>query len=235
MEEQIKQLHKRITDLEIKILQLSDTKLNNSRSTNIEKIATALSKAQGKMPDADFNRIGHHQKYANLYAIIKASRLTLETHGLSVTQQINTDENGKNYLQTLLMHESGQWIESKVLLKPTADTTQGFGAAVTYICRYAYKALVGIIADDLEDDDGQAATDKEEGVQPLKEDRVELITKDQLDELNYMLSGHLDLVGSIKRKLKIKELAYIYKEEYRDVVNFINTAKQAKINAKAAE
>lgn len=237
--QEIENLKAQIIELTLKVKNIAEMDKKSFRSMEIDKLAAALSKAQGEMEDAYFNRVGYQKNnYANLYAIIKATRPTLKNHGLSVTQNIITESDGKSYLYTELLHESGQWTSSKVILKPAADkgdSNQGFGGAVTYMSRYAFKSLLGVIADDLEDDDGKTADKGYDASNEQDQEKIERITQEQLDEINHLLQGHTHLAQSIKRKLEIKYLYEIPKEEYAPVINYIRTSIDAMIKAKADE
>jgi len=59
-------------------------------------------------------------------------------------------------LKTILGHSSGQFIESFARLTPKDATPQALGSAITYMKRYAYASIVGVV--DGEDGDGNTAT-----------------------------------------------------------------------------
>jgi hypothetical protein len=59
-------------------------------------------------------------------------------------------------LETILMHESGEWIQANYTMKPVKDDPQGRGSAITYARRYAIAAILSLNIDD--DDDGNLAT-----------------------------------------------------------------------------
>ena len=59
-------------------------------------------------------------------------------------------------VETILAHESGQWIQSELCMPLAKNDPQGVGSAITYGRRYGLAAIVGIVADD--DDDGNAAS-----------------------------------------------------------------------------
>ena len=52
--------------------------------------------------------------------------------------------------------QTGEWIESELVMPLAQSSAQGAGSASTYGRRYTLSALLGIVADD--DDDGNAAT-----------------------------------------------------------------------------
>jgi hypothetical protein len=64
-----------------------------------------------------------------------------------------SDERGY-YVQTQLMHGSGQWIRSTTYMKPSKEDPQGIGSLISYARRYALQAMVMACPDD---DDGEAA------------------------------------------------------------------------------
>lgn len=87
-------------------------------------------------------------KYAPLDVCMDATRPALTKHGLAVTQAFETEP---LRIVTRLLHESGQYMESVLPLREQA-TPQDLGGEMTYMRRYSYVALVGIVAD--EDTDG---------------------------------------------------------------------------------
>jgi hypothetical protein len=94
-------------------------------------------------------------KYADLPAVVKHAGPHLAKNGLAVSQLIGF--NGEHdTLTTLLIHASGQQLQSTMRLHLAKDDPQGQGSAVTYARRYSYMAILGLVAD--EDDDGNAAT-----------------------------------------------------------------------------
>lgn len=127
------------------------------KSDAINELATALAKAQGEMTHAAKDRENPHFKssYATLASVWEACRLPLSRHGLSVTQ-LASSEQGCAAITTILMHSSGQWVQSETRVPTTKNDAQGVGSAITYARRYALSAIVGIAPDD--DDDGNGAS-----------------------------------------------------------------------------
>jgi hypothetical protein len=128
------------------------------RSSDLKDLFAALAKAQAEMQTAELSAENPYFKnrYADLAAIVKASRPALTNNGLSIVQQLLTDAEGNNTLHTLLGHNSGQWIESRIRIVPPKNDVQSMGSYITYLRRYSIAALCGIVASD-EDDDGQLA------------------------------------------------------------------------------
>jgi hypothetical protein len=94
-------------------------------------------------------------KYATLDACIDATREALAKNGLCVVQPVTMDGE-KMTLTTRLLHDSGEEIVSIYPVVPVKADPQGFGSAITYARRYAYCAILGLVAD--EDDDGNAGS-----------------------------------------------------------------------------
>jgi hypothetical protein len=129
------------------------------RSETIGSLAAALAKAQGRMQHARKDAENPHfrSRYADLAAIIDASREALAAEELSVLQFPSTPEPGIVALITMLLHSSSEWVESDELRVQARDAgPQAVGSCLTYLRRYQLSTLIGI-APDADDDDGEAA------------------------------------------------------------------------------
>lgn len=123
----------------------------------MKNIAIALVKAQSEMSNAVKGNINPFlkNKYADLNAIRDAVIPTLNAHGIAVLQPMVTD-NGKNYIRTTLLHESGETITSDTeIVQSKQNDAQSQGSGITYARRYGLQSLVCIGA---EDDDGNKAS-----------------------------------------------------------------------------
>lgn len=127
----------------------------NTQSENIGELAAALAKAQAEVGTVTKDSANPFFKsnYASLAAVWEATRPILSKHQLSVVQMPSHDEAGY-YVETQLMHSSGQWIRSRTYMKPAKDDPQGIGSLISYARRYALQAVTMICPDD---DDGEAA------------------------------------------------------------------------------
>lgn len=128
----------------------------------MKNIATALVKAQGEMsnPKKGNTNPFFKSKYADLNAVREAVIPTLNDNGIVVLQPIMSKD-GKNYVNTILMHESGEFLESftEIVFSKQNDA-QAQGSGITYARRYGLQSFVCVGADD---DDGNKA------IQPAKE------------------------------------------------------------------
>lgn len=129
-----------------------------NKSDSIANLATALCQFQAEIsnPKNTANNPFFKSKYAPLNDVLNLVRPILSKHGLSIFQSPSGD--GDNIIiTTMLMHSSGEWIESEpLILKADKATAQGAGSAITYGRRYAVSAILGISSED--DDDGNHAT-----------------------------------------------------------------------------
>lgn len=137
-------------------------------SSEINELATALAIAQGATQNAFMNRVNPHfkSKYADLSSVLDAIRLPLSSNGLSIVQTMQTNEYGM-FLQTTLMHSSGQYITSEYPLPGPNAKAHEIGSALTYGRRYSIAALICNSAD--EDDDGNSAMADKPTMLPKKD------------------------------------------------------------------
>jgi len=128
-----------------------------NQSESITDLATALCLAQAEMGGAikDSNNPFFKSSYADLTSVIKVIKEPFAKYGLSFIQLPVTSAGGNGIgVSTMLMHKSGQYIQSEYLLPMDKVTPQGAGSAITYARRYALQALVGIPS---VDDDSEMA------------------------------------------------------------------------------
>jgi len=128
-----------------------------NQSESITDLATALCLAQAEMGGAikDSNNPFFKSSYADLTSVIKVIKEPFAKYGLSFVQLPVTSAGGNGIgVSTMLMHKSGQWLQSEYLLPMDKVTPQGAGSAITYARRYALQSLAGIPS---VDDDSELA------------------------------------------------------------------------------
>jgi hypothetical protein len=118
-------------------------------------IATALAAAQAEMGKAlkQSSNPAFRSKYADLGNVMDACLPALTRHGIAVIQPTRHDDTGR-YVETVLLHSSGESLSCIVPLIVSKNDMQGYGSAVTYARRYGLMCMAGIAP---EDDDGNAA------------------------------------------------------------------------------
>jgi len=181
----------------------------------MKQIATALVKAQSEMvtpKKANVNPF-YKNKYADINSILDAIVPTLNANGIVVLQpHVHVD--GKNFVKTILLHESGESLEgfTEIIYSKTNDA-QAQGSGITYARRYGLQSMVSVGADD---DDGQGAsqTPQQPMQTPLLDTidvprlEVKLRTSTTLEDLAKIWGGFTakekDATLSIKEEMKVK-------------------------------
>jgi len=237
--EHIKQLYFEKEALAIKLVEQRRREEQPAHSSERHELASALAKAQSEMKTAGLNSDNPYYKsaYADLAEIVRVSRPALTKNGLSVTQQILPNDDGQTILHTILMHSSGQWIESRVRIIPSKPDVQSLASYITYMRRYSYAALIGVVVAD-EDDDAEKAVHADRDVVAKgvalntkynpKEQSYETITIEQLEELEYELAEYSDIAEMILDGLKIQSLADMPKSKYMRSIERIREIKLAR-------
>lgn len=183
------------------------------QSESIKELAAALAKAQkdikSAIKDKSVNEGRVRYKWADLAQVWDACKDALNDTGISISQLIQTNDNGDPYLETLLIHESGEWLKSSAPLyavkkvytkQPNGSTIiteedtkdpQALGSAITYMRRYSLAAIAGVA---VEDDDGETATGKNGDIYEKNTPTPPKINKIKLEQFKSQLDGctHLD-------------------------------------------
>ncbi len=130
----------------------------NMCSDKITNLAAAMLKVSKQLRPAlkDSYNGFTQSRYATLNSVMEACSEALIDNGIWVTQYpVPVEGNGSLLgLVTKLVHASGEWQSSLLVMPlPKADP-QGYGSALTYARRYGLSAMVGLVT---EDDDANAA------------------------------------------------------------------------------
>jgi hypothetical protein len=213
----------------------TDETMRLEMSPGIGSLAAALAKAQGEMEAAGRDRTAHVKSdkgnysynYATLAGVWEACRAPLAANGLAVIQ---TTRNGGDTItvRTLLAHASNEWIAGELTMRPAAKDPQSIGSALTYARKYALAAMVGIAADD-EDDDGAAGS---------RTDAADTHTTAPRERAKYEGSGAFFKFGKLKGKSlsegTVKDLSW-YAEAIRESVDNPEKAQYRDANRKHLE
>jgi hypothetical protein len=206
--------------------------MTSLKSESLKELGAALAKAQNEMSPAGINSDNpfYKSKYASFGSIVRCSRPALTKHGLSVIQRPLIEE-GNSILSTMLLHCSGEYIESRLKIVPVKSDPQSFGSCLSYLKRYAYASIVGVISDD-EDDDGESAMksfrdgspghDKHHG----REVPPALISTHEYNELAHELDGHQAILNQVLEGLKITSLREMPAHKYRASLTRIRELKE---------
>ncbi len=217
--------------------------LTLKHSEHINEIASALAKAQGEMKPAVFNRVNPHFKsrYADFTSCMDACRLPLSKNGLAVSQLPTFAGDGKFVLNTLLLHASGQWMACEFPLhSKTPDNIQALGSVMSYAKRYSLCGMLGIVADEDIDDDGEASLGRQ--AEPQKQQaapQAKPVQKIGNSQVNIIKKMEEKLDDECKKKLydwmksayKIDSIENIIVENFTKVASaFENAVKYMESN-----
>jgi len=125
------------------------------KSESIAALAKAIALSQLHVENALKSSTNPHfkSKYADLAEILNTVRPVFSANGIAIVQT-PTFESGVASVETMLCHESGEFISSICSSPISKQDAQGIGSAITYLRRYSLAAMCGIAQ---EDDDGQHA------------------------------------------------------------------------------
>jgi hypothetical protein len=135
-------------------------------SESIANLAEAYAKFQQEVvnPSNTAKNPQFKSNYAPLDEVINTSKPVLAKYGLSVLQSTGSEGEAIKIV-SILMHKSGEYIQSDELVLPAYQTkgggvkefnAQGAGSAITYGRRYSLSAILGLASED--DDDGNHAS-----------------------------------------------------------------------------
>lgn len=187
--------------------------------TNLNELAAALAKAQGEFSPVGVNRENTFFKssYADLDAIIMATRPSLSKNGISFLQFTSFGEDGATILITRLLHSSGQFIDGKIRIIPDKNDVQSFGKVLTYHKRYAAMSILGVTSSsDMHDDDGNVAVAAPQ----------ERLAQWQISNISNALSGRTDIHSDLLKAYAIESVVDLDPRKYNLVMETIAKRKQ---------
>lgn len=137
--------------------------MEKASSESIGVVLSALGKAQvaflpiHKSKEVEVKtKAGYTYKfmYATLDDIIAATKKALADNGLGVTQHAFCDGDVVS-IETIMAHESGEYVSSTLTLTAESISPQAIGSAITYARRYAQSSILNVASE--EDDDANFA------------------------------------------------------------------------------
>ena len=158
-------------------------------------------------------------KYATLDDLFTALLTALNDNGIALVQSSEFDGDMAS-VTTVLMHESGTTISSRLAMRPNAITPQAIGSCLTYARRYSVQALCGCNGE--ADDDGNAASEGKERPKPAR-----YINQTQEDTLRDLA---LDVGADLLKfcaYLKIEKLALLPEDRFQDAIAALEAKRGA--------
>jgi hypothetical protein len=152
-------------------------------------------------------------KYSDLASVINGVSETLTSCELAIIHKIKVDA-GRNILCTILIHSSGESIESEMVM-PEQNDPQKMGSLITYLKRYSYMAILGIASEDEDDDANKASHPKtiEEVSQRFKEFPASEKQMELIKSLCEQIGEKVPVVNDAKHASRIIERLNELKKE----------------------
>lgn len=194
----------------------------NSQSKSIGKLISALAAAQTeyqpikRRTENSFYSTGTRKAmYAELQDVIAATQPALSAHGLAIVQRVSSDvKRCVAIIETVLGHESGQWIACILELPATASVerwnnetkrneryrkfdSQTLGKAFTYGRRYSWQAMAGVSSEP--DDDANAIS---EAAQSVSAEAAQAVANEKIATLKQKIGNGLKTGSDLEKQLR---------------------------------
>ncbi|MFQ5786729.1 MAG: ERF family protein [Thermodesulfobacteriota bacterium] len=129
------------------------------KSESIAELTKALCKVQGEVESTKKNAKNPFFKsdYSDLTQVWQTAKKPLQDNGFSIAQFGDTDDQGNNYLVTMLMHESGEYLVGRFKLVMQKQDMQALGSGITYARRYSLMSMIGLCP---ADDDAESTMER---------------------------------------------------------------------------
>jgi hypothetical protein len=206
-----------------------------NKSSGIELISTALAKAQASYkPIIDLKENTYTEiAYASMQQIIDATRDALTENGLAVVQVIfDYPEDACQMLHTQLIHTSGQFFESQMMVKPNGNDPAAITSYINWLKRTAYSAIVCCAIPKEDDDAVRHAKMLGEGKSPLrgsaakrKNESYDRVNKQQYEEIALECDGYPELAEMLMRDYEIDDLHELNQDVWRKAITKIRENK----------
>jgi hypothetical protein len=208
--------------------------MENIQSQQTNELFTALAKAQDEMEIAskDSSNPFYKSKYADLQSVVGSSRPYLAKHGLSVIHLLQQEEQS-TYMVTQLSHSSGQYIRSKVKLSPQKPDVQSLGSYITYMKRYCYAAIVGVVTGD--DDDGEGCMDRinANGKNKILPEEC-ILSPEQVGTIRNLIGSRPEIADRITKKYGVNTLLQIKQKHFDDIIKGLEAINKTQTHTNGA-
>ena len=162
--------------------------MNIQTSTTTAKLAKALAAFQkvAHDPVRDSSNPHFKSRFASLAQTVIRNRKVAAGLGLAITQHPIVEE-ARAGTVIRVEHESGEFMESTLMLPLVKQTPQAVGSAISYARRYQLNAVLGVApVNEDDDDDGEQAEAEYRAnswMQDLFEQMEEAADKEALESL----------------------------------------------------
>jgi hypothetical protein len=209
-------------------------------SEEMGQFAEALANAQGSYKKLIPNEVSAGGNYANLDAILEATKEARKENGLGFLQwtELKDEGNGASLLWTMLTHKSGQWAKSCIrIIEGGTDRANDVRNETRR--RQQASRLLGIAPTrndpGMLDDNGESQAEDAviEDLKrvahdelPTQKSHYETITKAQYDDLMIELGGYKEIAKEIQDYYRVESIATLPATEYHKTLQKIRVLKE---------
>jgi hypothetical protein len=129
--------------------------MTTDKHANLDAALVAFQREMPTVAKSKRANVGQYAyTYADLADVIGAAVPVLTKHGLAFAGSSRHVEGGRYEVVGILSHESGEHREGALPI--SGNTAQQLGSAITYMRRYLFGVMTGVVTDN--DDDGSLAS-----------------------------------------------------------------------------
>lgn len=170
--------------------------------------------------------------YTDLEGIFDALKVAYKENGIAVLQSPKTfmqDGSLMVSVETMLLHESGEWVKSDPLSVTASNSMQDLGGQITYMKRYSLSALSGLSTEKDDDANGVSGNQVEYKGKPDKRSEA------QIKRLFAIASSKGISAADVKKALmkdyNKTQAEDLTKQEYDELCKRLENAEKEKTNA----
>lgn len=197
-----------------------------NKSDQIDLLAKALVAVQKELKPV-YKRADNpffKSSYADHEAVVLASADLLNKNGLAISQGMSFIGNVWA-IETVLVHESGQWMSFLFPCEPVKKDPQGYASANTYGRRIGHMGITGMAATD--DDDGNGASNPN-GAPPVDQEKA---VKEITTLLKTLKKPESKFIEHLHLTCKRKDIETFYDLSRQEADHAIAILKQLVANA----
>jgi len=185
--------------------------------SNFKEMPKALSKLQVAVKNPNRNKKAYNYFYADMDEVLNCIKKPCSENGFSIVQMPFNDGEVLG-VETLLIHDSGEYIKGKFGSKLAKQDPQSVGSQVSYYRRYSLLSMFNLSQ---EDDDG-ASVSKPQASASVASDKQKIFLHTLMVEKNVMLTDELKnklrTISSINCSNAIKALQSHNISEFNKIV-----------------
>lgn len=211
-------------------------------SSSTKNINSAILNSKKEFPKIEKDSINTYfnSSYAKLESILNSIEPVLHKHGCQIRfKPLPMDKS--EVLQTIVVHESGEFISTLYTIISKKENPQEHGSALTYAKKQSISALLALSTE--EDDDGRLASISDKKITSagfpvdMKKEKKQYdgkITKKQKDMINRIVGEmgyslpELKNISDTAKKLNITEIDRLSLKEASSIIGELLATRQLK-------